>query len=108
MSNGKGVLSMGRSALPIELLCWTTALVLLYFSNPHSHHFTLCPLENMGLDWCPGCGLGRSIALFMHGEIPASFRMHWLGIPAFGVIAHRIYALSRREYYSWTKHNRHE
>ncbi|WP_229738715.1 DUF2752 domain-containing protein [Parapedobacter pyrenivorans] len=85
-----------------------SALILLYFSNPHSHHFTLCPLENAGIDWCPGCGLGRSISLFMHGEIQASFRMHWLGIPAFFVIAHRIYRLSQRTYSSWTKHNHDE
>jgi len=96
------------SKLPVELICWVSALTLLYFSNPHAHHFTLCPLENAGFDWCPGCGLGRSIALLMHGELEASLGMHWLGIPAFLVIIHRIYTLSKREYYIWTKHNRHE
>jgi len=84
--------------LPIEGLCWTAALVLLYFSDPHNHHFTLCPLENTGLKWCPGCGLGRSIALFMQGKIGASFAMHWLGIPAFFVILQRIYILSKTTY----------
>ncbi|RQP19934.1 DUF2752 domain-containing protein [Parapedobacter defluvii] len=88
--------------LPIEWMCWMTALILLYFSDPHTHHFTLCPLENMGLEWCPGCGLGRAIALFMHGEIEASFRMHWLGIPAFFSIIHRIYTLSKLTYNHWT------
>lgn len=81
--------------LPIELLCWVCALLLLYFSNPGLHHFTLCPLENMGFDWCPGCGLGRSIALLMHGKIAASVTMHVLGIPTFLVLIHRIYCLAK-------------
>lgn len=96
------------SNLPIEWACWVSALALLYLSNPHSHHFTLCPLENMGGDWCPGCGLGRSIALLMHGEIRASFGMHWLGIPALLIIVHRIYRLSQISYISWKKNNHHE
>lgn len=96
------------SKLPIELLCWTTALTMLYFANPYAHHFTLCPLENAGFSWCPGCGLGRSITLLMHGEIAASFGMHWLGMPAFLIIMHRIYILLKRKYVIWTKHNHHE
>ncbi|WP_308379142.1 DUF2752 domain-containing protein [Parapedobacter tibetensis] len=96
------------SKLPIELACWVLALVLLYFSNPHAHHFSLCPLENAGFTWCPGCGLGRSITLLMHGELKASLSMHWLGIPALLIIIHRIYTLSKREYIIWTKHNHHE
>ncbi|WP_325636490.1 DUF2752 domain-containing protein [Parapedobacter sp.] len=91
------------SKLPIEWVCWVSALFLLYFSNPHTHHFSLCPLDNVGIAWCPGCGLGRSIALLMHGELQESIRMHRLGIPAFLVIVHRIYNLSRRTYSIWIK-----
>ncbi|WP_353181612.1 DUF2752 domain-containing protein [Parapedobacter lycopersici] len=83
------------SRLPVELCCWIAALVLLYLSNPGMHHFTLCPLENVGVDWCPGCGLGRSLTLLMHGEFAASVSMHPLGIPAFLVLAHRIYCLAK-------------
>jgi|SRR5690606_15983230 len=87
------------SRLPLELLCWVMALILLYFSDPGAHHFTLCPLENAGFNWCPGCGLGRSIALLMHGEVAASMAMHWLGIPAFLVLIHRIYSLVKQNKY---------
>ena len=96
------------SQWPIEGFCWVGALVLLYFTNPHTHHFSLCPLDNLGITWCPGCGLGRSIALLMHGELQESIRMHWLGIPAFLIIVHRIYNLSRRIYTSWIKTYHHE
>ncbi len=100
---------MSFSKLPVELVCWVLGLILLYISDPHAHHYTLCPLENAGFDWCPGCGLGRSIALLMHGELEASLGMHWLGIPAFFIIIHRIYTLSKKKYVIWaTKHNHHE
>lgn len=73
------------------------ALILLYCSRPGTHHFTLCPLANMGFDWCPGCGLGRSIALLLHGEVEASLATHWLGIPALLVLMHRVYILIKQQ-----------
>lgn len=94
--------------LPVEWVCWVSALVLLYAGDPQTHHFTLCPLENAGIGWCPGCGLGRSITLFMHGEIGASFKLHWLGIPAFFVILHRIVSLSKQTYHHWITFQHHE
>jgi hypothetical protein len=36
-------------SFPIELLFWVLALVLLATANPHEHHFTLCPLANLGM-----------------------------------------------------------
>ena len=83
-------------SFPIELLFWVLALVLLATANPHEHHFTLCPLANLGFDWCPGCGLGRSITALFHGDVNASFAQHWLGIPAVLLIANRIYQLNKQ------------
>ena len=83
-------------SFPLELLFWVSALVLLATSNPHAHHFTLCPLANLGLTWCPGCGLGRSISSVFHGEIRESFGHHWFGIPALMIIAYRIYQLTQQ------------
>ena len=79
---------------PLELLFWILALVLLATANPHAHHFSLCPLANLGVDWCPGCGLGRSISALFHGEIEESFNFHWFGLPALLVIVYRIVTLS--------------
>ena len=83
-------------SLPLELVFWITALVLLAAANPHEHHFTLCPLANLGLDWCPGCGLGRSITALFHGDVNASFAHHWFGIPALILIGNRIYQLTKQ------------
>ncbi|PST85045.1 DUF2752 domain-containing protein [Pedobacter yulinensis] len=85
-----------RTGTP-ELLFWLTGLTLLFLSDPHQHHFSLCPLANAGLEhWCPGCGIGRSIALLLHGEFSRSFDMHWFGLPALVILLHRIFTLIRK------------
>ncbi|TCC93753.1 DUF2752 domain-containing protein [Pedobacter frigiditerrae] len=83
-------------SFPIELTFWILALVLLATANPHEHHFSLCPLANLGIIWCPGCGLGRSITALFHGDVSASFSHHWFGIPALILIGHRIYQLTKQ------------
>ncbi|MEO7215056.1 DUF2752 domain-containing protein [Mucilaginibacter sp.] len=79
-----------------ELVFWITAMVCLAFTNPANHsHFSLCPFKWIGFTWCPGCGLGHSIAYFFHGDISNSFHAHWLGIPVVFGIFYRIYVLAR-------------
>ncbi|WP_082120671.1 DUF2752 domain-containing protein [Pedobacter sp. BMA] len=83
---------------PMELVFWVTALVLLATSNGHEHHFTLCPLANLGYGgWCPGCGLGRSISHIFHGQFNESFSEHWFGLPAILIIVYRIYSLIEQQ-----------
>jgi hypothetical protein len=87
------------SGIPLELILWITAIVLLAAADPAIHttgnHFTLCPLANMGIKWCPGCGLGRSLTQLLHGHIQKSIHYHWLGIPALVIILYRICTLVR-------------
>jgi hypothetical protein len=77
-----------------ELIFWVLALGLLAIATPeqygHAHHFTLCPLANLGMEWCPGCGLGRSLVQLLHGNIVESWKYHWFGIPALIIIVFRI------------------
>jgi hypothetical protein len=82
----------------LELVIWLTALVVLALSNPVYHHITLCPLDNLGFKYCPGCGLGRSISYLFRGDINASFRMHPLGIFALGIIGYRIIQIINKQY----------
>ena len=83
--------------IPLELVFWVLALVMLATATPvepgHVHYFTLCPLANMGFDWCPGCGIGRSITHLFHGNVGASIAQHWFGIPALAIIVWRIAVL---------------
>lgn len=72
-----------------EALIWISALIFLAISDPAMHHYTLCPLDNMGISFCPGCGLGRSIGYFFRADIESSFLSHPLGIPAIILLVYR-------------------
>jgi hypothetical protein len=85
--------------LGIEGLFWSMSLIYLAFlSDTPQQHFTICPLANIGFDYCPGCGLGRSVSQILHGHISESFNFHLLGIPALLIIFFRIYSLIKTNY----------
>ncbi len=76
-----------------EALIWIIAIVALATMEPTEAHVSLCPLANLGWDFCPGCGLGHSIAFIFRGEIIASFNAHPLGLPALIMLLYRIVTL---------------
>ena len=81
-----------------EAIAWALALFIPVFINPHAEtHFSWCFFDNIGLSWCPGCGLGRSIALLYHGELAASFKAHPLGMFAVMVLLYRIVTIVFRK-----------
>jgi hypothetical protein len=81
----------------IELTAWVGAFFLFAFLSPSPQpHFNLCPLDAMGLEFCPGCGLGRSVTYLFHGHFSESWHMHYLGIPAAAMLGGRIIYLFRR------------
>ncbi|HCN84526.1 MAG TPA: DUF2752 domain-containing protein [Sphingobacteriaceae bacterium] len=90
---------MRINLFPLELICWLTALLLLAVSDIQGHHFTFCPLANMGITWCSGCGLGRSISSLLHGNVANSLHIHWLGIPALAILIYRIVSLIKNTYF---------
>jgi hypothetical protein len=80
-----------------EALLWSFALLYLLFINPYEvQEFTFCPFHNMGIEYCPGCGLGRSISFLYHGDLTDSFQTHPLGIAAFVLILLRIIKLAKQ------------
>jgi len=77
-----------------EAILWIIGLVYLYFVNPYeTHHYTFCAFKLVGIESCPGCGLGRSIAFIYHGDILTSIKTHPLGIFALLLISYRIIKL---------------
>ncbi|HEX7014990.1 MAG TPA: DUF2752 domain-containing protein [Cyclobacteriaceae bacterium] len=71
-------------------------LAALALYNPDSgKHLALCPLYYAGFDFCPGCGLGRSISYLLHGDVANSLSMHPLGLFALIVLSYRIVQLIR-------------
>ncbi|MGQ1947634.1 DUF2752 domain-containing protein [Geofilum sp. OHC36d9] len=74
-----------------EAWIWIAALIALAFTNPTGEsHFSLCPIKNLGWDFCPGCGLGHSIMWLFRANFSASFKAHPLGIPAVIILIYRI------------------
>lgn len=82
------------SFVGFEELVWICGLFYLIFVNsPDTSHFTICPIANLGFDFCPGCGLGNSISYLFRGDLAASFNSHPFGILAFLIVIHRIISL---------------
>jgi len=78
---------------------WIAAIIFLGCINPSGEsHFSFCLFKNLGISFCPGCGLGRSISFLLHGDVVRSFHAHPLGIVALPVLLHRIGALARHSY----------
>jgi Protein of unknown function (DUF2752) len=81
----------------LEVIMWFLALIYLMFINPYEiQHFSFCLFKFIGIDFCPGCGIGRSISLIYHGDFWGSISMHPLGIFALTVILYRIITLLRK------------
>jgi hypothetical protein len=77
-----------------EAILWATGLLLLAFMDPGSgSESSLCLFHQLGLSFCPGCGLGHSISWFFHGNISASLQAHPFGIVAVIILLHRIYTI---------------
>ena len=61
--------------------------------NPVEQHFSFCLFKQLGISWCPGCGIGHSISYLLHGDVIKSFQTHALGTFALVIIVYRILQL---------------
>ena len=78
----------------LEAYFWLAALVSMAFTTPtHDTHFTFCIFKLLGIDFCPGCGLGHSIIFLFHGDFKDSWESHPLAILAVAVLLHRIFII---------------
>ena len=90
--------------MPLEAITWIMGLSLLLLLDPASdNHVTLCPFANLGFDFCPGCGLGRSIAFLFRAEFFKSFQTHPLGLFAVIILTYRIFQLLKQYFKSHGK-----
>lgn len=88
-----------------ELIIWVSALVYLALIDPFaSKHLDLCVFHNIGIEFCPGCGLGRSIAMLFEGEFVEAFKTHPLGLVAVAILSYRIFSLLTGKRISILKH----
>jgi hypothetical protein len=85
-----------------EAFVWLLVLILLAFMAPDNSGPSLCVFHHLGIDSCPGCGLGHSISSALHGHFEESFRWHPLGIIAIVVLVLRIVNVFK-SYYNYQK-----
>ncbi|HUS02043.1 MAG TPA: DUF2752 domain-containing protein [Chitinophagaceae bacterium] len=89
-----------------ELIFWIASLASLALMQPATDiHFSFCVFKMMGINFCPGCGLGHSISYLFHGDLQASFSSHPLGIFAVIIILYRIYKLFQLHFISQKTNN---
>lgn len=78
-----------------EAIIWIVALAYLITIDPYeSDHLSFCLFHNLGINFCPGCGIGRSISMIFHGDFTGSFNMHPLGFFALIILLYRIITLT--------------
>ena len=86
--------------IDLESLFWLGSFVYLSLINPYTpKHLDFCLFSLIGIENCPGCGLGKSISMVFHGDFAGSFNAHPLGIPAIILIIKRIYTLIKNKIY---------
>lgn len=77
-----------------EQFCWIAALLLLFLMKEEAGTPSLCFFRWLGIQSCPGCGIGHAIRDALHLQLTSSFHHHPLGIPAVIIILNRIKQLS--------------
>lgn len=81
-----------------EWITLSGGLLLLAIMNPYDNGQSFCLLELAGYDFCPGDGLGHSIAFFFRGEFQNSLSAHFMGIPAVMILSMRILFLLNQNF----------
>ena len=98
-------LSLFPKIIGLEAAIWIgTLLYLAFLHTPGETHFVICPINNLGFDFCPGCGLGNSISFIFQGKIYNSFLSHLLGLLALTVLIIRIIQLIKNNWSNYGKH----
>jgi hypothetical protein len=73
-----------------EWMAFSFGLLLLAFMNPQNAGVSLCLFEWVGIDFCPGEGLGHSIAYTFRGDMSAALESHIAGPVAVLILILRI------------------
>jgi hypothetical protein len=92
-----------------EQILWIAALLFLYFMDVSTKANSFCLFRLIGLESCPGCGIGHSIHYVMHLQFRQSFYEHILGIPStigiFYIILKPLFSHKAQINLSWS-HNK--
>jgi hypothetical protein len=75
-----------------ELILWLMALVFVWIM-PTTPLQSFCVFKQLGITFCPGCGIGKAMHEAMHAQWLTSWHYHKFGLPALAIITWRILQL---------------
>lgn len=74
------ILGQRLRRIPLEAAIWTAGLVAMACADPEAPGLLDgCLFRWLGVEWCPGCGLGHAVGHLFRGEWTASLEAHSLG-----------------------------
>lgn len=76
-----------------EWVIFSLGLILLALMSPDNTDASLCLFEWLGVEFCPGDGLGHSISYTFRGNIRAALDAHLAGPAAVLIITLRIVSI---------------
>lgn len=83
-----------------EIIVFTTGLLLLAMMNPETANGPgFCILEQLGVSFCPGDGLGHSISYIFRGNFSNALQANILGPFALTILSGRILHLIIKKHY---------
>ena len=77
----------------LEWMVFFVGLVLLALMEPSTNGTSFCLFDLAGIPFCPGEGLGHSIAYFFAGDIKSAFQANLMGPFAVGMLSFRILSI---------------
>ena len=88
-----------------EWFALATGLLLMALLDPLSTAPSVCPLDLLNVEFCPGEGLGRSISYGFRGNFTASMQAHPAGLAAIIIISGRIITIICRNWHLTKQQN---
>jgi hypothetical protein len=79
--------------LHFEWVVFSLGLILMATMDPLNTGFSFCLFDMIGVTFCPGEGLGKSIAWLFRGDFSASYQAHPAGSITVIILTLRIFHL---------------
>lgn len=85
--------------LHFEWMAFSAGILAMALMNPYIENgATFCLFERIGIPFCPGHGLGHSIAFIFRGDVNSALHANIMGPFALIVLLGRIFYLLKRNY----------
>lgn len=90
----------------LEWSVFLVGLILLAMMSPENNGHTWCLFEYAGIGFCPGEGLGHSIAYTFRGDLSSAINAHFAGPAAVLILSFRIIHILKNNFKNSTLENK--